>query len=94
MITRIVKLTIKDSKIAEFRKFANIERQKVKSFDGCHNLDFFNDTKFRNVFFTISYWNSEEHLNNYRESDFFKHTWNQIKGWFACRAEVWTTEQF
>jgi heme-degrading monooxygenase HmoA len=42
------------------------------------------------VYFTISQWESEEALNNYRHSEFFKQTWVKTKALFQERAEAYS----
>jgi heme-degrading monooxygenase HmoA len=42
------------------------------------------------VLFTYSYWETEQHLNKYRFSDLFKHTWQQTKQHFNDKPIAWS----
>jgi quinol monooxygenase YgiN len=90
MITRLVKMTFKEAKIADFKEFTGSIEHRIRSFPGCEQLDFYQDIHKRNVFFTYSRWKSEEDLNNYRSSDFFKDTWTKTSAWFAGKPEAWS----
>lgn len=90
MITRIVKMTFKKAKIDDFKEFTRLIEHRIRNFPGCEHLDFYQDIHKRNVFFTYSRWESEEDLNNYRSSDFFKDTWTKTRTWFADKPEAWS----
>jgi heme-degrading monooxygenase HmoA len=45
------------------------------------------------ILFTYSWWDSEEHLNNYRNSHFFDDTWSLTKQKFAAKPEAWSVEK-
>ena len=45
-----------------------------------------------NVFFTLSFWENEEALNAYRDSELFKTTWAKTKILFSDKPQAWTTE--
>ena len=62
----------------------------IKSFRGCTHLELWQDSKQPNVFFTYSNWNSEEDLNHYRYSEFFKETWGLTKTMFKEKAQAWS----
>jgi len=90
MITRIVKMTFKNTKIDDFRDLTRSIEHRIRNFPGCEHLDFYQDIHERNVFFTFSRWKSENDLNNYRSSDFFKGTWTKTRAWFADKPEAWS----
>ena len=39
-----------------------------------------------NIYFTVSHWDSEDHLNLYRSSAFFWETWSRVRPMFSARA--------
>lgn len=92
MLTRLVKMTFRNDKVKDFLHIFHSEKEKIKSFEGCHHVELLNDIRFPNIFFTRSIWESEIHLEKYRNSDFFKGTWEKTKKLFAERPEAWTTE--
>lgn len=89
---RIVKLTLQEECVAEF--LANFEQQKsnIRAFEGVQHLELLNDKNSPNIFFTYSKWESEQHLENYRNSDLFKGIWAVTKPMFAAKAEAWSVE--
>jgi len=90
MIKRIVKLTIKEgekeSYIATFHK----NKKTIVGFEGCSHVESWQAVYPKNVFFTYSFWDSDEALNNYRNSDFFKKVWTNLKPKFSAKAEAWS----
>jgi len=93
MIVRIVKMTLVPEKIQAFEEMFNERKQRIRDFDGCRHLELWQDVKQTNVFFTYSHWASEEHLNHYRFSEFFKETWGITKAMFSDKAEAWSVLQ-
>lgn len=92
MIIRIVKMTFRKDRINDFiNLFAEVKSQ-IGSFEGVKKLELLQETEGGNVFFTYSFWESEENLNKYRKSDLFKGIWTQTKSMFAEKAEAWSTE--
>ena len=65
----------------------------IRSFDGCSHLELWQQAGTSNVFFTYSWWESEDHLNKYRFSELFKDTWAKTKALFAAKPEAWSVEQ-
>lgn len=78
---------------SDFEVFTAEIRPTILSFDGCRHMHVWRDINSPNTYFTYSVWDSEEHLNRYRESDFFKKTWAQTKQWFSERPAAWSVEQ-
>jgi quinol monooxygenase YgiN len=93
MLVRIVKLNIQKDKIEAFLKsFDNIKNQ-IRSFEGNQFLELYQDQQNENVFFTYSYWENEESLNNYRNSAFFNEVWTYTKTLFADKPEAWSVNK-
>ncbi|HEY0896318.1 MAG TPA: antibiotic biosynthesis monooxygenase family protein [Sphingobacteriaceae bacterium] len=90
MIIRFVKMTFRPEHASEFENLFALTRPRITGFDGCHQVDLFTDSADRNVYFTVSHWDSEDHLNRYRSSDFFRETWSRVKPMFSARAEAWS----
>lgn len=91
-IKRIVKLTIEVDKRDLFISLYKERAIKIASFDGCISVNLLEDRYDKAVFFTISYWESEEKLNDYRNSDFFESTWKTVKPLFSQKASAWTLD--
>lgn len=93
MLVRIVKMSFEPSKIEEF--LANFEtvKTKIRSFNGCNFLELYRDQNTTNIFFTYSYWNSEDDLNTYRHSELFKSVWAKTKPLFNEKPEAWSVDK-
>lgn len=90
MITRIVKMTFREDAIDEFTALFTERKATIRGFEGCTHLELWRDHDATNIFFTYSKWNTEDDLNNYRFSPFFKDTWTKTKVLFAGKAEAWS----
>jgi quinol monooxygenase YgiN len=93
MITRLVKLPIKQEKTTEFRNLFENIKDTIKGFDGCVHLELFAENTNSGVHFTYSIWESEHHLNKYRLSEFFKKTWATTKTMLADKPDAWSLEK-
>ncbi len=91
MIHRLVKMTFKPAQAASFLEIFNASKDKIAAFEGCVELRLLKDNLQENVFFTYSIWQSEQHLENYKQSVLFKNTWKQTKALFDKPAEAWST---
>ena len=67
-------------------------KSRIRTFPGCNHLELWRATKPDNIFFTYSYWDSEDALNAYRYSELFIQTWANTKPLFQDRAEAWSIE--
>ncbi|HEY1007154.1 MAG TPA: antibiotic biosynthesis monooxygenase family protein, partial [Sphingobacteriaceae bacterium] len=65
-------------------------RPGILAFEGCRQVELFTDTADPNIYFTVSHWDSEDHLNLYRSSAFFRETWSRVRPMFSARAEAWS----
>jgi len=92
MIKRIVKLTFREEAIADFIAIFEASETAIRNFEGCEQLELWRHTDSSNVFFTYSIWAAPEHLEAYRQSDFFQKTWRSTKALFAEKAEAWSVE--
>ena len=93
MIIRIVKMNFNPEKVTDFMQIFNESKQLIRNMPGCSHLELLNDVNEQNIFFTYSFWESENDLNNYRNSDVFAKVWAQTKILFIAKAEAWSVEQ-
>jgi len=94
MITRIVKLTFEEDRIAEFLAFFDTIKHKVNTFPGCLGMKLYQDINSPSIVMTYSHWESMENLNKYRNSDTFGAVWPKIKPWFAEKPEAWSVNAY
>lgn len=93
MIIRIVKMSFQPDKVNDFLKIFNESKNKIRSSKGCTRLELLNDVEQKNIFFTYSYWETAEDLNNYRGSELFGSVWPGTKLLFNAKPEAWSVEQ-
>lgn len=93
MIIRIVKLTFKPETVEDFLTIFAASKERIRSFPGCSHLELLRDLEKPEVFFTYSYWQAAEDLNNYRNSELFKSVWGPTKQLFGDRPQAWSVEQ-
>lgn len=93
MINRIVRMTLNPEHVEPFTNMFNERKSRIRNFPGCRHLELWRDSAQPNAFFTYSIWESEDALNHYRFSDFFKDTWSITRNFFAAKAEAWTVEK-
>ena len=89
MIVRLVKMQFQSDKVDEFKNLFEERKEKIRSFPGCKYLELLQGLDAKDsVFYTYSYWETEQDLENYRYSDLFKDTWALTKSMFAQKAEA------
>jgi heme-degrading monooxygenase HmoA len=93
MLVRIVKMTFREDCIEPFKEFFEGRKEHIRGFEGCNHLELWQDRLHINVFFTYSYWESIDALDNYRHSTFFTETWQKTKQMFATKPEAWSVNQ-
>ena len=80
--------------VEEFLENFDINKEKIRAVDGCEFLQLLRDKNNTNQFFTYSFWNKQEDLDNYRQSDLFKGVWAKTKVLFNAKPEAWSVEKY
>jgi len=93
MFVRIVKMGFEPAKVETFLSDFEIIKSKVRGFEGCLFLELYRDKSNTNQFFTYSYWENEQALENYRNSDLFKGVWKNTKQYFNQKPEAWSVDK-
>ena len=88
MFVRIVKMSFAEENIIPFLDNFETVKQKIRNFEGCQFLELYRDKHNTNIFFTNIYWNTEDDLNNYRDSDLFQSVWTKTKQMFNAKPEL------
>jgi len=83
-------MSFHSEKIENFLSIYKANWQHIKNFDGCSHVELLRDEVDRNIFFTYSLWESEKHLNAYRESELFSKVWSRVKVLFNDKPQAWT----
>lgn len=89
-IIRVVKLTLKREHQDDFVRFFKEHQSTIEGHEGCHSVELHKTTRDEGVFFTLSLWDSEEALDDYRNSSFFKTIWPQVKLWLSEKTEAYS----
>ncbi|NNJ88514.1 MAG: antibiotic biosynthesis monooxygenase, partial [Eudoraea sp.] len=89
MIIRVVKLSFKNENIPGFERIFEETKEAIRGYEGCSLLELYQDVNDPSIFFTYSYWESEDHLAAYRKSDFFKEVWGRTKLLFNDSPQAW-----
>ena len=93
VLIRIVKMTFHPSEVEPFQEMFQEVKDKIRGFEGCRFLELYRDLNNRNIFFTYSYWESEEALDNYRHSELFREVWKQTKQGFSEKPAAWSVSR-
>lgn len=93
MIVRVVKMTFKPDAVEEFKAIFETSKEKIKAQNGCRYLSMLQDIHQPTIFFTYSYWEAEENLQDYKNSSVFGSVWPRTKALFADRPEAWSLHQ-
>ena len=86
-------MSFEPSKIEEFLANFDTVKTKIRHFKGCQFLELYREQNNSNIFFTYSYWESEDDLNNYRHSELFESVWSKTKPLFNARPEAWSVDK-
>lgn len=90
MLVRIVKLTFKKENIASFMQIFEETKAGIRDFKGCQSVYLYQDISDPTVFFTHSIWDSEDDLERYRASSFFREVWARTRSLHSEKALAWS----
>jgi len=93
MLVRIVKMGFYKHNIEVFLQNFEATKTRIRAFEGCHFLELYRDKKDPSIFFTYSFWDSEEALETYRKSELFNTVWSKVKPLFSMRPEAWSVDK-
>ena len=85
-------MNFKPDAVPDFLKIFEASKQYIRSMEGCIHLELLNDISSPTVFFTYSHWQTENDLNNYRNSELFEGVWGKTKILFSDKAEAWSVK--
>jgi heme-degrading monooxygenase HmoA len=93
MFIRIVKMRFHEDKIEAFLNNFEEVKHHIRNFEGNRFLELYQDKNDKRIFFTYSYWENEEALENYRKSDLFEGVWSYTKTLFSDKPEAWSVDR-
>ena len=93
MFVRIVKLSFHEENIPAFLENFELNKEKIRNAPGNRFLELYQDKSKKSIFFTYSYWETEDDLENYRNSELFKEVWSFTKKLFNDKPEAWSVDK-
>ncbi len=90
LIHRWVEMHFQTDKIDAFLQVFEESKTYIRAREGCLSLQLIQDPLNPQIICTSSIWESEEHLNAYRNSELFSATWSKTKPLFASKARAKT----
>ncbi len=80
-------------KVTAFLENFEQVKSKIRNSDGNRLLELYRDKNNPDIFFTYSYWETEQDLENYRNSELFNEVWSFTKKLFNDKPEAWSVDQ-
>jgi len=93
MFVRIVKMSFHEEKISKFLENFEFIKEKIRNVSGNRLLELYQDKNNQTIFFTYSYWETEQDLENYRNSELFFEIWTDTKKLFNNKPEAWSVNK-
>lgn len=79
--------------IPAFLENFELMKEKIRGSAGNRFLELYQDKNDKGIFFTYSYWETEQDLENYRQSELFYDVWEFTKKLFNARPEAWSVDK-
>ena len=80
--------------VDEFLEIFNANKTSIRNFPGCTHLQLLKDSDDPLCFSTLSHWDSQESLDQYRQSELFGKVWGRVKTLFSERSQAFSLEKF
>jgi quinol monooxygenase YgiN len=93
MFVRIVKMSFHSKYINDFLMVFDEKKELIRNFKGCNFLELYQDKTNPEIFFTYSYWEKENDLENYRNSELFINVWAKTKTFFNDKPQAWSVDK-
>lgn len=93
MFVRIVKMSFHQKHVATFQSIFKEKKHFIRASNGCSLLELYQDKNNPDIFFTYSYWEKEQDLENYRNSELFKDVWAKTKILFNDKPLAWSVDK-
>lgn len=93
MFIRIVKMSFAEENIQAFLENFDSIKNKIRNAKGNRFLELYQDKNDKGVFFTYSFWETEDDLENYRKSALFDEVWTFTKKLFNAKPEAWSVDR-
>lgn len=94
MLIRIVRMHFTEAGLDEFLEIFDANKEAIRNFPGCKHLQLLKDAEDTNCFTTLSHWDHEDSLENYRKSALFGSVWGRVKTLFSERTQAFSLEKY
>jgi heme-degrading monooxygenase HmoA len=86
-------MSFHEEKISKFLENFEFIKEKIRNVPGNRLLELYQDKNNQTIFFTYSYWETEQDLENYRNSELFFEIWTDTKKLFNNKPEAWSVNK-
>ncbi len=87
-------MTFKTENIPSFERIFRDSSATIRASKGCRHLELYRDMHHPNTFFTYSLWDTEQDLENYRNSEFFREVWGRTRQLFSEKPRAWSLGKY
>lgn len=93
MIKRIVKMSFRPEEVPAFQLIFKTNWRSIRGFEGCRHVELLQDENDASIFFTYSIWESQAHLDAYRDSELFGKVWGATRLLFRDKPQAWSLKE-
>jgi heme-degrading monooxygenase HmoA len=86
-------MSFHEENIPKFLENFDLMKEKIRNAPGNRLLELYQDKNNPELFFTYSYWETENDLENYRNSELFYDVWQFTKKLFNDKPEAWSVDK-
>lgn len=86
-------MSFHEENIPKFLEYFDVMKEKIRGAEGNLFLELYQDKNNPCIFFTYSFWETEQDLENYRQSALFDDVWTFTKKLFNDKPEAWSVDK-
>lgn len=86
-------MSFAEENIPAFLENFELMKIKIRNAPGNRFLELYQDKSNKSIFFTYSYWETEDDLEKYRKSELFNEVWAFTKKLFNDKPEAWSVDK-
>jgi len=86
-------MSFAEENIPAFLENFELMKDRIRNAPGNRFLELYQDKNNKCIFFTYSYWETEDDLENYRKSELFTEVWDFTKKLFNDKPEAWSVDK-
>jgi len=91
-ILRIVKMEFRIDQLDDFDGLFVSNEAAIAGMPGCRGVKLLKGANNPSIRTTLSWWDSEQDLERYRQSEVFGNVWPKTKSMFAASPIAWSVE--